>query len=98
AGENPAAANEPDACGQNESETKAPRAKGQRREPAPGAVRFVTEQDGWLPFAEPSGWTTGSALSSLPAMNAARKPKAGQTIKIPEKAIVSSSAPQMPVT
>ena len=28
--------------------------KGQRREPAPGEVRFVSERIGWLPFAGPS--------------------------------------------
>src|SRR2546428_2296399 len=36
-----------------------PNTKGQRREPAAGGVRFVSERIGWLPFAAPSGWRIG---------------------------------------
>src|SRR4051794_8272891 len=33
-----------------------PNEKGQRRKPAAPDVRFVSERNGWLPFAAPSGW------------------------------------------
>src|SRR6185369_707581 len=38
--------------------------RGQRREPAAGDVKFVSERNGWLPFAAPPGWTSTFTLSA----------------------------------
>ena len=40
--------------------------KGQRREPAAGGVRFVSERIGWLPFAAPPGSERVLASGNLP--------------------------------